>query len=266
VRTEEISVEEIIVPEDFIRSETEARKNLVQLAKSIEDVGLIHPIKVAPKDDGYVLVAGFRRLLAHKQLGRETIRTEVLDKPVDEIERTRISLIENIQREKLIQSEEIEAAVRLYLFYGKYTTVAEKLYIDYNRARDLVGLQDASDDLIKLVGRGRGRIGRKKAIELLKSYPDDPEKVIELAKTYASKGLTKDERERMFEVIKENPDRTVEEIKKEIQKPRKRFEFVTVLPVRYYQRFENACEERDMDPPELAKFVLMEWIDENVPE
>lgn len=261
----EIPIENIIVPEDFIRSETEARKNLVQLAKSIEEVGLIHPIKVASKDDNYVLVAGFRRLLAYKQLGRETIRAEILEEPVDEIERTRISLIENMQREKLIQSEEIEAAVRLYLFYGKYTTVAEKLFIDYNRARDLVGLQDAPDELIQMVGRGRGRIGRKKAIELLKSYPDNPEKVIELAKTYSSKGLTKEEKERIFEVIKENPDRTVEEIKKEIQKPRKRFEFVTVLPVGYYQRLEKACEERDMDPPELAKFVLMEWIDENVP-
>lgn len=262
----EIPIEKIIVPEDFIRSETEARKKLGQLAKSIEQVGLIHPIKVARKDDGYELVAGFRRLLAHKELlKRDTIRVEVLDEPVDLIERTRIGLIENIQRQKLIKREMIDAAVLLYKRYGSYKDVADKLGIDYSFARELVGLEDAPEELVRMVGRGRGRIGRQKAIELLKSYSDEPEKVIELAKTYASEGLTSDEKERLFEVIKENPDKPVEEIKKEATRPRKRFEFTTVLPVGYYQRFEKACVERDMDPPELAKTILIDWIDENVP-
>lgn len=211
-------------------------------------------------------MAGFRRLLAHKELlKRETIRAEVLDEPVDLIKRTRIGLIENIQRQKLIKREMIDAAVLLYKRYGSYKDVADKLGIDYSFARELVGLEDAPEELVRMVGKGRGRIGRQKAIELLKALPEEPEKVIELAKTYVSAGMTKDERERLFDVIKEDPEKPVEDIKKEARKPRKRYEFTTVLPVGYFQRFEKVCEERDMDPPELAKTILIDWIDENAP-
>jgi len=261
----EISIEKIDVPKDFLRSETEARKNLGQLAKSIEQVGLIHPIKLAPKDGGYELVAGFRRLLAYKELGLPTIRAEVLGEPVDKIERTRIGLIENIQRQKLISRETIDAAVLLYKRYGSYKDVADKLGIDYAFARELVGLEDAPEELVKMVGKGRGKIGRQKVVEILKAYPDDPQKAIEIAKTYVSEGLTSDEKERLLEVIVENPDRPVEEIKKEIRKPRKRYEFRVVLPVAYGQRFQKYCEQRDTEPSELAKTVIVGWIDENVP-
>ncbi|MBX5321831.1 MAG: ParB/RepB/Spo0J family partition protein [Candidatus Bathyarchaeia archaeon] len=261
----EIPTKKIAVPEDFIRSESEAKKNLGQLAKSIEQVGLIHPIKVAPKDDGYELVAGFRRLLAVRDLLRqETIRAEVLGKPVDMIERTRIGLIENIQREALIRREMIDAAVLLYKHYRTYKDVADKLGIDYTFARDLVGLVDAPDEFVKYIGKGRGKIGRQKAIEILKAYPD-PEDALKIVKTFVSGELTSEEKERIFEIIKEKPGLPPEELKKEIPKPRKRYEFPTVLPEAYYNRFLKACEERDMEPPELAKSILIEWIDKNVP-
>lgn len=262
----DIPVEKIIVPENFIRSEGEAWKDLDQLANSIREVGLIHPIKVAPKDDGYELVAGYRRLLAVRDLLKKpTIRAEVTEGPIDEIERVRFGLIENIQRRNLIKREMIDAAVRLYNRYRSYKDVADRLGIDYSFARDLVGLEDAPEELVKMVGKGRGRIGRQKAIEILKAYPDNPEKAVEVSKVYVSEGLTKDERERLFEVINENPDQLVTEIKKEIKIPRKRAEFPVVLPVTYYERFEKACEERDMEPAELAKTILIEWIDNNVP-
>lgn len=261
----EISTKKIVVPKDFLRSKSEARRNLGQLAKSIEQVGLIHPIKVAPKDDGYELVAGFRRLLAYEELGRKKIRVEVLEEPVDVTERTRIGLIENIQRQKLIRREMIDAAVLLYKRYRSYKDVADKLGIDYSFARELVGLEEAPEALVKMVGRGRGKIGRGKAVEILKAYPDEPEKAVEIAKIYVSEGLTSDEKKRLFEVIEENPDQTVDKIRKEISKPRKRYEFNVALPVTYYGRFLKACEERDVEPPELAKTVLIGWIDENVP-
>jgi len=263
----EIPIEKIVPPKDFLRSESEARRNLGQLAKSIEQVGLIHPIKVAPKDDGYELVAGFRRFLAHKELGLPTIRAEVLKEPVDVIERTRIGLIENIQRQKLIRREMIDAAVLLYKRrYGSYKDVADKLGIDYSFAKELVGLEDAPEELVKMIGRGRGKVGRGKAVEILKAYPDEPEKAVEIAKIYASEGLSSEEKKRLFEVVEENPDRTVDEIKKEISKPpRIRFEFNVALPVAYHERFLKACEERDMEPPDLAKTVLISWIEENVP-
>ena len=262
----EIEVGKILVPENFIRSDTEAWKDLEQLAASIREVGLIHPIKVAPKDDGYELVAGYRRLLAVRDLLKKpTIRAEVTEKPIDEIEKVRIGLIENIQRRKLINREMVDAAVRLYNRYGSYKDVAERLGIDYSFARDLVGLADAPEELIRMVGKGRGRIGRQKAIEILKAYPDNPERVLEISKLYVTEGVTKEEKERLIEIVKEKPDQSLPEIKKKMTIPRKIYQFPVVLPVTYYQRFEKACEERGMEPPELAKTILLEWIDQNVP-
>lgn len=263
----EIPVKKIVVPAGFIRSENEAWKNLDELAKSIREVGLIHPIKVVQKDDGYELIVGFRRLLAVRDLlKRPTIRAEVMEEPIDEIDKVRVGLIENIHRENLIDREKIDAAVTLLKRYKHYKDVADRLGISYDYARDLVGLQDAPEELVKMVGKGRGKLGRQKVIEILKAYPDDPTKAVEIAKIAASEGLTKDEKERLFEIIKDTPDRPVTEIKKEITIPRRKYEFSVVLPIRYYERFEKACKERDLEPMELAKNILLEWIDDNVPD
>src|SRR5512132_1574059 len=81
---------------------------LQELAASIDKHGLIQPITVKKVDDGYLLVAGERRLRAHQMLSRETIFAIVTTGNADEI-----SLIENIQREDLNPLEEAEAMARL---------------------------------------------------------------------------------------------------------------------------------------------------------
>jgi ParB family transcriptional regulator, chromosome partitioning protein len=81
---------------------------LEELAASIDKHGLIQPITVKKVDDGYLMVAGERRLRAHQMLSRETIFAIVTTGNADEI-----SLIENIQREDLNPLEEAEAMARL---------------------------------------------------------------------------------------------------------------------------------------------------------
>ncbi len=67
---------------------------LTLLASSIERHGLQQPIIVRPEaGGGYVLIAGERRLRAHRRLDRETIPAFVSTGGADEI-----ALIENIQR------------------------------------------------------------------------------------------------------------------------------------------------------------------------
>jgi len=74
---------------------------LEELAESIKDHGLLQPIVVIEKDDGYLLVAGERRLRAHKLAGLETIKAVVADVDIDEAKLRELALIENIQRENL---------------------------------------------------------------------------------------------------------------------------------------------------------------------
>lgn len=69
------------------------------LAESIKENGLLQPITVRENENGYELIAGERRLRAHKLIGKTEIEAIVLDK-TDE-ESAKLALIENIQRENL---------------------------------------------------------------------------------------------------------------------------------------------------------------------
>jgi ParB family chromosome partitioning protein len=74
---------------------------LKELSRSIEVHGLLQPIVVIEKEDGYLLIAGERRLRAHKLAEIETIKAIVAEVEIDEVRLRELALIENIQRENL---------------------------------------------------------------------------------------------------------------------------------------------------------------------
>jgi len=81
---------------------------LSSLAESIAELGLLQPIVVRPTDDGYVLVAGERRLRAAKRAGLTEIPAFV--RPVGDDAGSLIhALVENLQREDLTPLEEAAA-------------------------------------------------------------------------------------------------------------------------------------------------------------
>jgi len=87
---------------------------LAELAASIERHGLLQPVVVQPLiDDRYVLVAGQRRVLAHRELGRTRIAALLTAGDRDEL-----ALIENLQRENLPPLDEAEALAALKQRHG----------------------------------------------------------------------------------------------------------------------------------------------------
>jgi len=74
---------------------------LNELADSIHQHGLLQPVVVVARGDRYILVAGERRLRAHKIAEIDTIRAIVAEVDFDDLRMRELALIENIQRENL---------------------------------------------------------------------------------------------------------------------------------------------------------------------
>ena len=82
-----------------------------ELADSIKEHGVIQPILVTPKDDGYEIVAGERRYRASKLAGLSEI--PVIIRSMTDQNQLEISLIENIQRRDLNSVETATAYAKL---------------------------------------------------------------------------------------------------------------------------------------------------------
>lgn len=101
-----------ISPSKYQPREIFKKERLNELISSIREKGVVQPVLVREKADGYELIAGERRLRAVKELGFEKIPAIIkkIDKDIDLLE---LSLIENIQREGLNPIEEAHAYNRL---------------------------------------------------------------------------------------------------------------------------------------------------------
>lgn len=86
--------------------------DLQELAASIEQLGLIHPITLMECETGYVLLAGFRRFSAMQLLKRDRIDAKVVS-PLDAEEQLRIEIEENEVRKEFTPSEKVVYASKL---------------------------------------------------------------------------------------------------------------------------------------------------------
>ena len=86
-------------------------KDLDILAQSISQNGLLVPVSVRREGEGYVLIAGERRLLACRRLGMRFIPAIVEER--DDLSAAVLSLVENIHRRDLNCFEEAEGIARL---------------------------------------------------------------------------------------------------------------------------------------------------------
>ena len=99
-RVEELRLDSI-TPNPFQPRKHFDEKALQELSDSVKKHGLLQPIVVIEKEDGYLLIAGERRLRAHKLAKLTTIKAIIADVDIDEVRLRELSLIENIQRENL---------------------------------------------------------------------------------------------------------------------------------------------------------------------
>ncbi len=99
-RVEELLVDSIS-PNPFQPRKHFDEQSLKELSQSIIEHGLLQPIVVIEKEEGYLLIAGERRLRASKLVNLTHIKAIIADVKIDEIRLRELALIENIQRENL---------------------------------------------------------------------------------------------------------------------------------------------------------------------
>lgn len=98
--------------------------DLSELAASIKAHGIIQPIAVRRIEDGYMVVAGSRRLAAAKLAGLDRIPCVVVD--VDDDKAHELATAENIIRKDMSLIDEISAVERLTLTGESHTAIAAR--------------------------------------------------------------------------------------------------------------------------------------------
>ncbi len=101
--------------------------DIEELAANIKEHGLLQPITVVKKDDGYMIVSGERRYKAHLHNGAKTIMALILTSSDEQVEE--LTLIENIQRSDLTDFEVAKHILRLWESgrYAKKSDLATRI-------------------------------------------------------------------------------------------------------------------------------------------
>ncbi len=116
-------------------------EKLQELTDSVKEFGVLQPILVTKKNNGYLIVAGERRYRAARNVGLKEIPVVVKDLSDKEI--LEIALIENLQRNDLNPIEEALGLQKLH----------DEFFLSF-------------DDLAKRIGRSKGSISN--TLSLLK--------------------------------------------------------------------------------------------------
>ena len=157
---------------------------LAELAESIRRHGVLHPVLVRPRDGGYELIAGERRLLACRQAGMTEI--PVLVRDWDDRTTMEVALVENLQRSDLNPMEEAEAFHRLIEEFGwTQDEAAERVGKSRSHVANYLRLLQLEPGVRELVEGERLTMAHAKVI-----LSADPGRRLGLARRAAEEGWT----------------------------------------------------------------------------
>ncbi len=159
---------------------------LASLASSIASVGLLQPVVVRPQGDGYVLVAGERRLRACQEVGFERIPAVIRGETDDRTNLTE-ALVENLQREDLSVLEEAAAYRQLLEDFGMtHDEVATQVGKSRSAVSNTIRLLALPGQIQSLLVSGELTAGHARAL----LATDDEAYAIHIAERAVAEGWT----------------------------------------------------------------------------
>ena len=170
------------------------------LSASIREVGVLQPIVVRKVGEGFVLIAGERRLRAAQSAGLAMIPAVVRDS--DDTESLREALIENIHREDLGPIELAEAFRELLEELGAtQETLADRLGVSRSHIANTIRLLQLAPDCQRLLGEAKIQAGHGRALLAL----PEQEAQVSLALRTAAEDLSVREVEELVRNYTEHP-------------------------------------------------------------
>jgi len=183
--------------------------SLNELAESIKEHGVIQPVILKPTTNGYILVAGERRVKACKIAGLKTVPAIIRE--YNSIFLSEIAILENLQREDLTPIEEA-LAFQKALFNLKITheELGKKIGKSRVYVTNMVGLLNLPASIIDDVNLGKISMGHARALSKLK----DTKLCIKLRNRIMSENLNVRDIEKIIRDISLNKDVSI--ISKEV--------------------------------------------------
>ena len=178
---------------------------LKELAASIEAVGVLQPIIVAPSGDRFTIIAGERRYRASRLAGLDEIPAIVRD--WDSQKRLEAALIENLQRDDLNPVEEAMGVRQLMDEAGlTQEKAAERLGKSRPAVANLLRLLTLPDSVKQLLAEGKLSAGHARALVTV-----EPRRQVQLANLTVQQGWSVRQLERIC----------AQPVKEEVPKARK---------------------------------------------
>ena len=144
---------------------------LGELARSVREHGLLQPLLVSEADDeGYVLIAGERRLRAARLAGLRVVPAVIRER-IDEQRELELALVENLQRRDLTPLEEARAFDDLRTRAGlSQAEIAERVGLDRSTVANALRLLKLPLPVQELVETGQLSGGHARS---LLAFPAD---------------------------------------------------------------------------------------------
>jgi len=249
----EVDVDEIS-PNPYQPRKTFDSVALQELSDSIVRHGLLQPIVVIEKDDGYLLVAGERRLRAHKLAKLETIRCVIADVDIDDVKLRELALIENIQREDLNAIElahSYDELIKVYeITHDELSTVVNKSRSQITNTLRLLSLSSYVQEKLTMGSISQGHA------KVLVGFNEKEQKL--LVDTIIGQKLSVRESEMLAKKRKANEEEEVLPPTKKIENFVNHYEqkIKERLPFAYKLK-NNALEINFKDQEEIEKFLNM---------
>lgn len=187
----EVAVERI-APSPFQPRRTFDEAKIEELAASIRNQGIIQPLVVRPRGDGFELIAGERRWRAAVKAGLSKVPVVVRD--ASDHEALQLALVENLQREDLNPIEEATGYRRLQEeFHWSQEEMAEKVGKSRPAIANSLRLLSLPAEVQQEVSAGNLPAGQARALLGLHSEA----LMIKAAREVIARGLSTRETEKM---------------------------------------------------------------------